>query len=150
MAKCYLCSNNYNHDNINVCSPEDIFCDECLNKPIMQAISDMGAKMCEFQQMGIGSGLNGVLRDYKCSKYDYKTNIPDFVDSIAMPKIHEAIKALEWDGDKVFFVDGIKYELIKWLKDDGVVVRINGEKERKINKKYFRQLYEKRDLAEKQ
>jgi len=110
---------------------------------LSEAIQDMGARLGCSQKM-YGS-KEGVLEDYKKHKYNYKTDIPAFVDSIALPKIKEVMEKYKWTGEIIFYANGCKYELKKWLNDDGVVVRIDDNIDVKYNKKYFKQLYEERD-----
>lgn len=50
-------------------------------------VMDMGAKIRDIQQMYDGSGR--TLKDCKKSKYEYKTDIPDFVDKIIENKLYK-------------------------------------------------------------
>ena len=102
---------------------------------------DMGAKIRDVQILRDGEMLKTVSR----SDYEYQTGIPKFVDSIAIPRINEIMKEYEWKYDTLFYIDGQKYQLVKWKADDGVEIEVDGKRIMKINKKYFRELYEKRD-----
>lgn len=103
---------------------------------------DMGAKLHGVQQYFDEAGR--LVKDVKGDKYQYKTNIPEFVDSIAIPKIQEIMKEYQWKYDTVFYINGQKYQLLKWKTDDGVEVEVD-DRILKINKKYFREMYERRD-----
>lgn len=54
---------------------------------VVDMIMDMGAKIRDTQQMYDGSGR--VLKDCKKSKYEYKTDIPNFVDKIIEDKLYK-------------------------------------------------------------
>ena len=54
---------------------------------VADMVMDMGAKIRDIQQMHDGTGR--VLKDYKKSKYKYKTDIPDFVDKIIDNKLYK-------------------------------------------------------------
>lgn len=101
---------------------------------------DMGAKIRDTQVLFDDNMLKTVSKN----KYNYKTDIPEFVDSIAISKIREVIESLQWEYSNIFYINGEKYELRKWNTDDGVEVEIN-DRILKVNKKYFRELYENRD-----
>ena len=102
----------------------------------------MFAKISEVQQYHDGTGR--IVSDVKKYDYNFKTNIPKFVDSIAKPKIAEAMKKLEWSYEAIFYIDDRKYELIKWNIDDSVEIEVD-DRMMRVNKRYFRELYERRN-----
>lgn len=52
-------------------------------------IMDMGAKMCGMQKMWLrNKKKKGVLKNHKKQKYEYKTDIPDFVDKVIENKLY--------------------------------------------------------------
>ena len=50
-------------------------------------VMDVGAKIRDTQQMY--DGTDRILKDCKKSKYEYKTDIPDFVDKIIENKLYK-------------------------------------------------------------
>ena len=111
-----------------------------FNIKIEDAIMDMGAKIRDTQVLFGG----GMLKTVSKTDYKYKTNVPKFVDSIAIPKIHEVMKRYQWNGDNIFYIDERKCELVTWSNDDWAEVETN-DRVLRINKKHFRRLYENRD-----
>lgn len=115
-----------------------------IHDSVSDMFKDIANGICGSQTL-----LNGEMLKTKKSKmndYVAKTPISSIINDILTPFLDEIHKSRGWNGDNEFVSGGSVIRLIHWeLNDDWCMVNFNGNKEQKINKKWFRELYNNKE-----
>jgi len=110
---------------------------------VKDMFSDIGAGICYAQKVDSASMKNSTFDLSKVKQYKPKTEIPQIIQDALSES--EYRKEYEWQYDKGFTSDGVKFEVIKYdiNTSDWCLVLMDG-KEVKMTKKNLREWWEER------
>jgi hypothetical protein len=116
-----------------------------LSESVSNMFEDIGVGICGMQTLRNDKML--ITTKKKLKSYVAKTPIPKIINDILSSTLEEIHKANSWQGDVEFISnDNTRITLIEWLHDDSCLIKYDSENPIKVNKKYFRGLYENRTI----
>lgn len=117
---------------------------EDLSQLKQDMLLDIANGICGSQMVLDGNMLVDKKRNIK--DYKPKTNIPKTINNLLTPVLEQIHKDGEWNNEDEFITRGEKIKLIYYSNDDWCKIQRNDNSIIKINKKYFRELYESREI----
>ncbi len=114
-----------------------------VSELISDMFEDIGLGICGMQTLRNNEML--ITTKKKLKKYKQKTPIPTIIEEILMPVLNDIRLENQWKYENEFVSKETKITLIQWFNDDSCMIKYDDEKEIKVNKKYFRELYESRN-----
>ena len=118
-----------------------------LSESLSDLFEDIGVGICGNQMLTNGEALKTVKSEQ--SGYKPKTLLVKTINDILIPMLDEIHLDNQWKGEKEFIAQGTEITLIQWFNGDSCMIKYDEQKEIKVNKKYFRELYESRNIIEK-
>lgn len=114
-----------------------------ISQTIADLIEDIANGICGSQTLTTGAMLS--TKKTKLEYYIPKTKIGEMIIDTISSKLIEIHKTLGWENETEFISTNGKVKLIHWeINDDWCIIQFDNCKERKVNKKYFRTLYDTR------
>lgn len=117
---------------------------EDLSQFKQDVLLDIASGICGSQTVLDGDTLADKKK--KLKSYKPKTEIPKIINDILLPTLKQIHKQKKWNNEHEFTTQGDNIKLIYWSCDDWCKIQRNNEKIITINKKYFRTLYENREV----
>ena len=120
---------------------ESIYNNFNLSKQTINLFLDIGAGICNSQKLS--DSENFTYDMLKVKEYKPKTKIPEIISELV--RLSNYKDDYNWKGDNKFVSNGMEIELIAYSikTSDWCIVKMDGI-EKKISKKYLRELYENR------